>query len=280
MHIAIIIVTHNSARHLTRVIEKLNNGCFDFYVHINKKVNAKHYQQALALPNVYLINNRVNVKQGGFSNLQATLNGINQILEAEVDYDFVSLISGREYPIKSADYICDFLKQNYGRQFIKFSKNWHNSNTETTEHYHLIDRDFFGKGLLEWCMNTLYKKPLPPKNLTIRGESAYWTISLSCARYVVTYMKRYRFADFLKYTKHSDRFAFQSIIMNSSYKDTVVNNDYRYLNQSGDRPHPKVLNVDDFAALITSDAHFARVFDINVEEKIFDMIDVANEMKN
>lgn len=276
MRYAVLINTNTSATQLKRTVNKLNNGDFDFYINVDKSLNIAHYSQVLALKNAYPITNRVHSNTGGFSALKATLNGVKEILAAENDYDFITLLNGRDYPIKSAAEIAAFFKLNHGKQFIKYNADWHDRHYDYTAKYHLIDSSFPGKRMAEKLMNLFLGQPKAPKNLTIVGQSSHWIITPDCARYVLQYIRRYKFEHFLRYTKNADLFVFQSIIMHSSFKGGVVNNDYRYNEETKGSGRSKVLTVKDFDKIIASDRLFAGRFDIREDEKILTMIDQAN----
>jgi hypothetical protein len=61
--------------------------------------------------------------------------------------------------------------------------------------------------------------------------------------------------------------------MNSSFKDSVIPDNYRYLDWSQGGPNPKILTVQDFEALKKTDKLLARKFDIKIDTTILDMLD-------
>jgi hypothetical protein len=50
--------------------------------------------------------------------------------------------------------------------------------------------------------------------------------------------------------------------MNSPYRERVINNNYRYVDWSEQKAHPKVLDTGDFDKLKESSMMFARKFDV------------------
>src|ERR1700712_273908 len=93
MRFACLIVTYTSAKQTLRLIRKLDNGDFDFYIHLDKKVDMETHRELFKIPNVYFIKDRVDVKWAGFSTVQAAFNGIKQIAASGIFYDFVNLIT-------------------------------------------------------------------------------------------------------------------------------------------------------------------------------------------
>lgn len=279
MRYALLIINHVSPRQTTRLIERLNNGYFDFYIQLDKKTEAQPYGQLKDIRNVFFINKRVNVHPGGYTALKATMAGLSHIINAEVKYHSISLINGSDYPTKRADEICDFLNIHKGKQLIAYDETWSASIPEKIDKHYLADYSFKGKHYAEKLFNKIYGKPEIPKMLKFVGKSAYWTITPNCATYILAYIERLELESFLKYTLGSNEFIFQSIIMNSPYHEEVVNNNYRYTDLLEDGSGNKTLTAKDFNKIIFSDSIFAGKFDIEIDAEILDMIDKANQIR-
>ncbi|WCT11898.1 beta-1,6-N-acetylglucosaminyltransferase [Mucilaginibacter jinjuensis] len=279
MRYALLIINHVSPKQTQRLIERLNNDYFDFYIQLDKKTDAKPYEKLKDIRNVFFINKRVNVHPGGYSALKATMTGLSQIIKSEIKYHSISLVNGSDYPTKRADEICDFLNINKGKQLIAFDEDWSTSIPEKINKYYLADYNFNGKQFFEKLFNKFLGKPEIPKMLKFAGKSAYWTITPNCATYILAYIERLELDSFLKYTLGSDEFIFQSIIMNSPYHEEVINNNYRYRDQTEDGKGVKTLTAKDFNKIIFADSIFAGKFDIEVDAEILDMIDKANQIK-
>jgi hypothetical protein len=67
------------------------------------------------------------------------------------------------------------------------------------------------------------------------------------------------------------------MLMNSPYKNEIINNNLRYIDFSSKKANPKVLTVDDFPKFTGSGKLFARKFDQNVDNAVLDMIDETIE---
>ncbi|WP_158798356.1 beta-1,6-N-acetylglucosaminyltransferase [Pedobacter sp. L105] len=276
MKIACLIVTYTSAAQTRRMIEMLNNGQFDFYIHLDKKVDIATHKDLFNIPNVYFITDRVDVQWAAYSTVQAAFNGIKQIIASNITYDYINLITGQDYPIKSAAYIQNFLSANIGKQFIEyknFDTDWEEAKARI-EKYHFTNLHLVGKHRLEKVVNFFTGKRKPPIKLNFYGVSTFWTLSPECALYVVNYVeKNSALKSFLKYTWGSDEFIFQTVLMNSPYKDVIVNNNYRYVDWSAGGARPKFLKSEDFEKIIASDAFFGRKFNIDIDSDILDKID-------
>lgn len=78
---------------------------------------------------------------------------------------------------------------------------------------------------------------------------------------------------FFSLTWGSDEFVFQTMLMNSTFKDKVINNNYRYIDWSGGGANPKVFGIEDAEAITNSKLFFARKFDLKNKPEILDYID-------
>ena len=69
-----------------------------------------------------------------------------------------------------------------------------------------------------------------------------------------------------------DELFFQTLIMNSPLRETVVNDNLRFLDWSRE-PAPAVLGVHDLDRMIESGKLFARKFDVTVDADVLDRLD-------
>ena len=276
MRIACLIVTYTSAAQTKRLIERLNNGSFDFYIHLDKKVKMETHAALFDMPNVYFIKHRVDVKWAGYSTVQAAFNGILQITSSGIEYDYIHLISGQDYPIKSAEYIIQELKNNAGKEFLDykdFETEWPEAKLRIDK-YHFTNLGFAGKHRLEALVNLITPKRKMPVKMRMYGTSTFWTLSPACALYVVNFIEgNKKLRRFFNFTWGVDEFIFQSVLLNSHYHDVIVNNNYRYVDWSAGGARPKFLKTEDIEKLKASPAFFARKFSIDVDENILDLID-------
>jgi hypothetical protein len=279
MKFAVLIITYSSSKQTKRLIESLSNGEFDFFIHVDKKVDLETHRELFDLPNVHFVKNRIDIKWAGFTTVEAALSGIRDIIASGNKYEFINLLTGQDYPIKSAGYISDFLKQHIGKEFI-FYKHFDTEWTEAksrVEKYHFTELPFRGKHRLANLVNAVAPKRKFPANLELVGKETFWTLSLDCAKYVVDYIDEHpKLRRFLRYTWGSDEFIFQTIIMGSPFKDRVINKNYRLINWAPPSARPKTFVADDFPRILSSDCLFARKFDINFDEKILDLLDQHN----
>lgn len=276
MKIAHLILTYTNPKLTERLIKRLAHQQFDFYIHVDKKFSIEPYRYLKAYPNVYLIEDREDVRWAGYNTIKATFKCIKEIVASGIQYDYINFISGQDYPIKSPEYMLEFFKRNRGKQFIEFQSienHWVEAQ-ERINRYHFVNFTFKGRYLVERLLNLFAPKRTMPDDLKPYGKAMFWMLNPERAMYVVNYVEsRPHLQRFFLFTWGSDEFVFQTILMNSPYKDELVNNDYRYIDWSAGGSHPKVLKVDDFERLKSSDDLFARKFAPNEKNKLLDMLD-------
>lgn len=276
MRIAHLILTYTNPEQTERMIRNMYHENFDFYIHVDKKFDIKPHLFLRKLPNVFFIQHRVDVQWAGFSTVKATFQSIKEIVATGIEYKFINFLSGQDYPVKSAEYINNFFENNTGKEFLSFRdiKNDWKEGLIRMENYFLSSYNFRGKYTLEKLINKLLPKRKLPYDLHPYGKSMFWMLSPETALYVVnTVEKDQKLKDFFSLCWASDEFVFQTILLNSPYKNKIVNNNYRYIDWSAGGANPKVLDETDIGPITKSDMLFARKFNMVKSPEILDLID-------
>jgi hypothetical protein len=276
MRLAHLILTHAFPEQLSRLVNKLSHEYADFYIHVDLKTNVGPFLHLAEKKNVFFIQNRVKVYWGGYSIVQATLNGFKEILGSGIPYDYINLLSGQDYPVKSASYIHKYFTDNPGKAFmhsLSLEHEWTDAMTRITR-YHLANVHFPGKYRLEKLINRLLPKRKFPYSLTPVGRSQWFTITPSFAAYIIDYLARHRrFRWFFKLSWAADETIFQTILYNSKYQLSMINDNLLYVDWSEGKPNPKVLTMKDAEVLKNQDKLFARKFNLVVDSNILDYLD-------
>ncbi len=143
----------------------------------------------------------------------------------------------------------------------------------------MTDFDFRGRYRLQYFINyVLPTRKFPLPYTLYGGENAtWWTITSDCARYILKFIKENsKVRRFAKFTWASDEFLIPTIIMNSPFKDSVVQDNFRYIDWSLGGHNPKILTIADFEHMRNSKKLFARKFDPLVDSQVLDQIDKAS----
>jgi len=276
MRIAHLIVTYTNPLQTERMIRRLMHPQVDIYIHLDKKNDIKDHLFLKEVPNVFFIKNRVDVRWAGLSTVEAVLNSIEEIVQTGIYYDYVALLSGQEYPIKTADYIVDFYAKNKGKLFMKFDAfegDWEEA-LDRVNKYYMTDFKFKGRYLVEKIMNLVLPVRKPPIPLKFYGRSMFWSLSLESLQYVLKLLKEQKgLKRFFRFTWAPDEFLFQTLILNSPFADKVVNENCHYYQHKPHEPHPKFLTKEDFPEIQKSAKLYARKFNAEVDSEVLDMID-------
>nr|WP_121273056.1 beta-1,6-N-acetylglucosaminyltransferase [Pedobacter schmidteae] len=282
MRIAHVIMAHKNPGQLLRLIRRLQHPNFDFYIHLDGKVPMEHFELLQNMDQVSFIQNRVNCNWGGNSLFLGIISSLKEVISLHTEYGYINLLSAQDYPLKSPEEIYQFFVKNYGKNFISFdplkSSEWWKGAIKRYEKYHFTDFKFKGKHVLEKVLN----KIAPLRKLPNLGElyggskSTWWSLTHECATYVVNiFDKDTELKKFLRFSWGTDEFVLTTLVMNSPYRESTENNNQRYIDWSEGNPNPKLLKISDYDEIINSGMLFARKFDIDIDEKILDKIDLT-----
>lgn len=276
MRIAHLILTYTNPGQTERMIRNMYHENFDFYIHVDKKFDIQPQLYLKSLPNVYFIQHRTDVGWAGFSTVLATFGCVKEIVATGIKYDFINFLSGQDYPLVPAEEMNTFFRNNIGTEFLSYRdiKNDWKEGMLRMEKYYFTGYNFAGKFLVQDLINILVPKRKLPYNLHPYGKSMFWMLSPEAAMYVVTTIENdKKLQNFFSLTWGSDEVVFQTILMNSVYKEKITNNNYRYIDWSGGGANPKVLGMEDAEAITNSKMLFARKFDLQNSPEILDYID-------
>jgi hypothetical protein len=273
-----IIVLHQYPAMAERLIRTLYHRQFDFYFHLDKKVDIAPFSNLARLQNTFPVQDRKTVHWAGFSQLEAIGASLRAIFSSGRSYDYINLLSGQDYPIKPAGYIHDFLDTYVSHSFLSSETPptaWWNDAHQRYTRYHLIDYGFRGKHRLENLLsNLLPEREFPlPYQLYGGPSAAYWTLSGEAAFYLSQFLTEKKYYTFFKHTWAPDEFLVNTIVMNSPFSHMVINDNYRHIDRTNGGSHPRVLTMADLDCLQHSNRLFARKFDHNIDSQIQDQID-------
>lgn len=273
--IAHLILVHSKPQQLDRLVKCLTYKNDVVFIHVDKKSNQTDFEFSLNhQKNIFFVHNRVDVKWGSYSMVQATVNGFKEIIASGLNVDYVNLLSGQDYPLKSMADFNDFLTKNPGKAFmhcLDIENEWTEAIFRVRE-YNFNDWEFPGKYRLQQLINFFMPKRKMPEDMVAVGRSQWFTISLIHVVFLVNRLEAGpHLVRFFKLTWASDEFIFQTLLFNSTFKKDIVGNNLRYIDWSEGLKNPKILTSIDFNAMVESGNFFARKF--NENDTVLDMID-------
>lgn len=275
--IAYMIQAHKNADAVNRLVSKLDNGNSSFFIHIDKK--SEIYKDITIKPNVHLITDRVDVKWGHISQVEATLKLMCAVKNSGKIFDYVWLISGQDFPIKNNSYINDYLAKNYGsnfieilgendkryRRYLKRNETWYPIWGASPKFIMRVLRKIYN--ILTGGMEHSIIKRKNILGIKYAFGSQWFTIRYDAMLYILDEVCNRPYIKFYKNCICPDESFFQTILYNSKFKDTIRDN-LLYVDWSEGKKNPKILSISDFDKLEMSEKLIARKFDGKIHEKI------------
>ncbi|MFR9165490.1 MAG: beta-1,6-N-acetylglucosaminyltransferase [Dysgonomonas sp.] len=286
MQQAILITAYTNIKHLNDITESLNDN-YIFYIHIDTKsdIRDSDIERLSKKNNVAFIKKEYNVNWGGLNHLKAILLLLAEAVKDE-NTKYFHLITGHDYPIKTANEISSFLEDNEN-SYMEFNElpydNWENGGFDRILYYNFHDyingRKGWKKAFLRKAVQIQkisgIKRKLPndfPEK--IYGGSTYWSLNRSCVLSVFDYMKEHpKYLKRFRHTFCSEEIFFQTILLNSPLKNSILNNNKRFIvweERNGN--YPANLDETDYEKIMQSDAFFARKFEYPVSERLLEKI--------
>ncbi len=284
---AYLILAHKNEVQLIRLVDRLDDGCSCFFIHIDlsssMSVESLNFDSSLS---VILIKS-VRTNWGSFGLVEATLKLMTLVKQSSVKFDRVILLSGQDYPIKTNEYINNFFNAAPRTTFVDhFSlpnyKKWVSGGGS-----YRVTKYFFGFSLPEkyaartinfLSSNVKWLRRRLNKNMLHYYGSQWWSLDIYAMNYVLDFVhKNPEYSLFHQYTFAPDELFFQTILLNT--RDTRVSGSIQNDNKmfmkwnTSSSAHPEILKQVDFDLIRNSTALFARKFDMQVDSEILEMID-------
>jgi len=276
MRLAHLLLIHADPQQTRRLVNRLHHAQADVYIHLDAKADIADFESLAEIGNVFFIRNRVSVFWGNYSMVEAELNSFEEILETQKQYSHINLLSGQDYPLKSAAEIQKFLFAHADKSYIRFfaiPQDW-DEPVSRLQKYNFGDFAIPGKHKLQVLANRLLPARKTPANLQIYGRSQWFTITPAAARFSIDYLKANpKIQRFFKLTWTADELIFQTILLNSPLRDSIVNDHLRYIRFKRGDSRPHTLTMVDVEILTDSGKFYARKFDPKVDAAVMDELD-------
>lgn len=283
--IAFILRCHKNSMQINKLTKKLTEAeNTEVFIHLDKK--------SLNLSSEIIINERihlllpanaVDVVWGGYSQCRATLNLIKAVIDADKNYDFVVLLSGQDYPIKSIGRFVEYMSSHKDEIFMEFVP----QNAPNYGGYDARNDIFYPNFLtgrtkpVRIARKTystvlsalhIHRKRIFPK---LYYGSSWWAIPGECAEEIYNYCSNDGNVE--KYFSHSmcsDECLFQTLAM-KLFPDRKYNRKLTFTDWSTNQNSPKTLSVSDLDKVVSADCkyYFARKIDEEQEPNILSLID-------
>lgn len=138
---AFLIIAHNNWWQLKKLIECLDSGTHDIYVHIDKKskdFDESYFRNSVTKSSLKFYR-EFEVYWGGFSQVQVEMFLLKKAYTN--GYDYYHIISGADLPLKNNQEIDEFFEKHNGKEFILYDDKALADNPEIsrrTKYYHFL----------------------------------------------------------------------------------------------------------------------------------------------
>ena len=310
MKIAYVILAHKNPHQLIRLVQRLMTDNSLFFIHVDKKASQSivdEIEQALdRFSNIFFLT-RVTCYWGSFGLVEAALQGIRMLIDKELGFDRLILLSAQDYPIKPLEQLDSFLQINFDKEFIECEdynippeKSIPSSGIDRIRYWHFSigkNRFVFPAKLESSVANRsrikkyktfklfsvlwnhlLHYFPIKrkiPSNLNYFIGSQFWCLTEQSVKYIHEFVEHNpKIVDFFRYTDIPDESFFQTIVMNSPFSKQVVNQNLHYIDWQNPNPlFPRTFISSDISSLMSSSKFFARKFDTHKDAEILDLLD-------
>ena len=263
---AILILAHNEFNILHKIIEILDHERVDIFIHIDSKVSSfdfDYFRSVAKKSVVYFTDKRIDVRWGDISGIDAEIQLFMKASQTG-KYHYYHFVSGVDMPLKTPLQIIETFSDAKQQNFIEFDEVWdHERVTIAT----LFTRNFRAKGALSRlqrqtdklfrAVQRFFRYNHVNDSLGVLKKGANWTsLTDDCVRYILKIYNQTR--HHYKFSKCGDEVYKQTIIFNSEFRSTIVQNSCREIDWM--RGSPYVYKIQDVDLLIRSENIFARKF--------------------
>lgn len=254
-----VILAHNSPESLRKLMLRLKNKENHFVIHIDKNFNIGSFIKATAdFENCYYTNKRYSSYWGSFGMVEATLHAFDFIRQHLRKRQRIVLLSGSDYPIKNNKFINNYLKSHKDTIFIEHEaiprKWWNDGGRERFPIYDEIKNKLKLYGGSQWFS-------IPPKALTV----------------IFRFLKlNPEFFEYFKHVQIPDESFFQTLFLNCDHhyiQENLKNLNLHHIKWDHPYLHPRTLTVEYYKQLKKSKNLFARKFDLEYSDELYNKLD-------
>lgn len=280
MQLAYSITAHRNPQQLKRMLSALYNSKDLFIVHVDARApevrRAALKFASSAGPNVHVMDSR-RVVWAGWSQTRTQLAMMSHALEWSAGtngidgetrgpWDYFLNLSGQDYPIRTSEQIRAWLSERGP------GKNYFDVLDFSVAPIEIRPRMNFYHFELGGKLRRVRKHRPAPKDLNVHWGSTWFIASRELCALAVNSPLATRCRKAIRFARSSDEIFFQTLLMNSPLRDTLVRDHRRKIVWEGGS-HPLTFSVSDTADLLAADAFFARKFDEAADSAILDIID-------
>jgi hypothetical protein len=276
LRVAYVMPVHRDPAQVSRLVHRLAVPGTAFVIHVDSKSGAAvedPLREATAdVANVHFVEPRP-IHWAHFSIVDAVLRCLAALREHGLDPDQAVTTTGQDYPIAPPERIAARLSAEADRSFVQHSKLpnyewWPNDRGG-------LDR--FERVYVRLPRRGMTKTPLRrrvPHGWQPYGGSMGLTLGRPHREYVLELLDRDpRVRRYFRLTNLPDEGFFQTVLMNSPLRDSVVDDNLLFTRWQPLANHPDTLGMADLDEVLASDKLFARKFDLGRDPDVLDELE-------
>lgn len=211
---------------------------------------------------------------GSFKLIEATLDAMAHFRDS--DYDYFINLSGQCYPLQPVRKIKERLEASNGYGFLECNPLPWDRWVDERGGFRRLDRKWYKpfKTMKRVSVPRLEKEL--PLGMTPYGGSQWFCLPRDQVNYVLDFLEENpEVVSFFKRSLIPDELFFQTIMMNSPYRDRIhAQDNLRFIDwHKRGVPLPAILMTEDLERLVGSKKLFARKFDPQMDGLVMDLLD-------
>lgn len=238
---AFILQMHKNPVQVNKLIKQLiADDQADIYIHIDQKQYDKLNDKILVHPNVRILERSIDCEWGDISQVDTTILLLKAVLDSGNQYDFICLRSGQDLLVKND--FKQFLTNNIGKTFLVNRKIGRENLGLVEIKWPKITRQRYSAfqpiRIFRRIIQSLYRKGINvfpnsnpwPKDFLFYKGSQWFTIPFEVGKYMIEFIDNNDwYYNYFENSMVPDECFFHTLIMNSPYKDQVINNNLLFL---------------------------------------------------
>lgn len=221
--IAYFIMVHDQPDRFIKLFRKIYLRDQFYLIHIDRKAKPEVTEEIqlflIQFPNAYILES-MNIISGGFSMIQAELDAMEFLLNVSTEWDYFINLSGEDYPLKSQAIIRQFLSIRKGKNYLfYYDQKFYRPDTLQRIQNHFTE-------LAHRISSLIYKREFMKGVVPYIGGKWMILTRETCA-FLSNNKKVMDFEDYYLNTLLPGDSFFQTVLMNTSFHDIIVNDDKR-----------------------------------------------------
>jgi hypothetical protein len=270
--IAYLILVHRFPEQFKRLFRAIYHPNNHYLISVDEKSGLAFFRDIEVFlsnfPNAHIVDSG-KVVWGGYSMVQAELDGMKYLLALDLNWDFFINLSGQDFPLKTQDYIHDFLGKHKDSNFLKIA----NQAKVRPNTMNRIENHFQET---ETGISTVIRKRRFLEGVTSYIGGQWMILTRDFCDFMCHSSEVKKFEDFYRHTLIPDESFFQTVLMNTSFNGPIINDDKRAIIWIPDgtiKLRPKTFTQADLGFLLTGNNLFARKFDDKVDPNLLAILE-------